>query len=244
MGQRAPTNQAIQGLWISGSLSIMERLSITSFLAQGHEYHLYIYDDVQGIPAGATVKDASEILPRSAIFRHVATGSYGVFSDVFRYKMLWDRGGWWADLDVVAVKPFDVDVEHVFATERDEFGRECLTNCVIKAPPRSEIIQSAWADCQDKDLANMAWGVSGPNLMHRLLFRSSFHSRIVGADTFCPVDPDWWFQSVIPLKSSPLRDTTLGVHLLNDKWRHHGLDKNEQYAPGSLYEQLKRRYLT
>ena len=243
MGQLAPSNQAIQGLWINGSLSTMERLSISSFLAQGHEYHLYIYDDVQGIPPGTVVKDASEILPRSEIFRHTATGSYGVFSDVFRYKMLLERGGWWADLDVVAVKPFDFDADHVFATERDEYGRECLTNCVLKAPRHSAVIESAWLDCRRKDLANLPWGVSGPNLMHQLVFRSPLHPRTVCADTFCPVDPDWWFQSVIPMKESPIKGSTFGVHLLNDKWRGHGLDKNEQYAPTSLYEQLKRRYL-
>ena len=45
-------NRTIQGLWIGTDLSIMERLSITSFLQQGHDYHLYVYDELPNVPAG------------------------------------------------------------------------------------------------------------------------------------------------------------------------------------------------
>ncbi len=41
----------------------MERLSLASFLANGHPYHLYVYDNVKHIPAGAIVEDANAFLP-------------------------------------------------------------------------------------------------------------------------------------------------------------------------------------
>ena len=47
-----PTNHVIQGLWIGSELSMLERLSIASFLDNGHDYHLYTYGDVRGIPDG------------------------------------------------------------------------------------------------------------------------------------------------------------------------------------------------
>ena len=33
-------NKVVQGLWIGDRLSVMERLSIASFLRNGHQYHL------------------------------------------------------------------------------------------------------------------------------------------------------------------------------------------------------------
>ncbi len=37
-----------QSLWIGAELSAMEQLSIRSFLANGHEFHLYTYQERQG----------------------------------------------------------------------------------------------------------------------------------------------------------------------------------------------------
>ncbi len=36
----------IHSLWIGTQLSTMEQLSISSFLKNGHRFHLYVYDDV------------------------------------------------------------------------------------------------------------------------------------------------------------------------------------------------------
>ena len=46
----------------------MERLSISSFLKNGHPFHLYVYEAVKGIPEGVTIKDASDVLPTDKIF--------------------------------------------------------------------------------------------------------------------------------------------------------------------------------
>ena len=48
-------NKVIQGLWIGPELSVMEQLSIASFLENGHEYHLYVYDAVKNVPARAVI---------------------------------------------------------------------------------------------------------------------------------------------------------------------------------------------
>jgi hypothetical protein len=42
----------------------MERLSIASFLANGHPYHLFVYNDVRHIPAGVIVAPQSFFLLR------------------------------------------------------------------------------------------------------------------------------------------------------------------------------------
>src|SRR5690625_7959918 len=103
-------DRVIQGLWIDGELSAMEELCIRSFLANGHEFHLYTYGDVPNAPSGATVRDAREILPEDRIFRCeggvFGKGSLTGFADIFRYQLLFDRVGWWVDMDVICLKPF------------------------------------------------------------------------------------------------------------------------------------------
>jgi hypothetical protein len=88
-------NRIVQGLWIGPELSVMEQLSIASFLRNGHEYHLYVYGEVKNIPMGTRVKDGDEeILPVSMIFQYRREKSYSAFSNFFRYRLLLERGGW------------------------------------------------------------------------------------------------------------------------------------------------------
>ena len=55
----------MQSLWIGPKLSNMEKLSMQSFIDNGHEYHLYTYGEVDGIPDGVIIKDGNEILDKS-----------------------------------------------------------------------------------------------------------------------------------------------------------------------------------
>ncbi len=96
----------IQRLWIGERLSPMERLSITSFLRNGHPFHLYVYGKPDGVPEGTVVLDANEILPSSRIFKYAAHNTYAGFANFFRYKLLSEKGGWWVDADTVCLKPF------------------------------------------------------------------------------------------------------------------------------------------
>ncbi len=102
----------VQSVWIGAVLPPLQQLSIRSFLAQGHEYHLYTYGDVENIPQDATIRDGSEVLHRDNIFCYphgFGKGSYSAFSNLFRYKLILDRGGWWVDTDVVSLRPFQFD---------------------------------------------------------------------------------------------------------------------------------------
>ena len=159
----------IQSLWIGGELSQMEQLSIASFLAHGHEYHLYSYGEVGGLPKGAVLKKAEEILPKAAIFQYQQHPSYSGFSNFFRYRLLLRKGGWWVDTDVVCLKPFVFDAPYVFAAERIP-GGEVAASAVIKAPAASEIMAFNWHVCLScADPARAAWGQLGPKLIARAI---------------------------------------------------------------------------
>src|SRR5262245_50707816 len=100
----------VQSLWIGERLGTMGRLGLASFLANGHEFHLYCYDRISDVPKGAVIRDASEILPRDQAFAYqtgFGQGSHSGGSNFFRYKLLLERGGWWVDTDVVCLQRFD-----------------------------------------------------------------------------------------------------------------------------------------
>lgn len=240
---RSDPNKAIQGLWIGPELSVMEQLSISSFLRNGHEYDLYVYEDVKNIPAGTTVKDANAILPASRIFQYKRSPSYAGFANFFRYKLLLEQGGWWADTDTVCLKPFDFHEEYVFSCEINERGREVVNIGVAKVPAGSGIMAYAWNVCQRKNPARLVWGETGPKLMARAVRKFSLSRYRKAHYVFCPVDYMEWRSVLEPTVTKPLDEGTFAIHLWNEMWRAAGQAKNEQYHPDCLYEELKRSYL-
>jgi len=221
----------------------LERVSLRSFLACGHNYHLYVYDDIKNVPDGVILKDASEILPSSDIFQYTEHKSYAGFANFFRYELLRQRGGWWVDLDVVCLKSFSFQNDYVFASERDTSGRECVTNAVIRAPQAAPILADACTICRSKEPKRLKWGETGPDLLHDRVRRHGLWSYVVTATTFCPIDYFHFIDCVLPGGPIDFGEQTFAVHLWNEMWRRQALDKNETYAASSLFEHLKRRYL-
>lgn len=235
-------NNVIQGLWIGPELSVMEQLSIASFLRNEHEYHLYIYNEVQNIPAGTVVKDANEILPSSKIFQYTQQASYAGFANFFRYKLLYERGGWWVDTDIVCLKPFDFPEEHVFATEMCA-GLEVVSSGVIKAPAGSVAMGHAWEVCQTKNPEQLVWGETGPKLAAESVRKYSLEQYAKSYDVFCPLGYIEWHQVLEPEMQALVKENTYSIHLWNEMWRSANQDKNSRYPDNCFYEQLKRRYL-
>lgn len=240
--KRYGMNEIIQGLWIGARLSVMEQLSISSFLANGHEYHLYVYDEVKNIPEGTIVKDGNHILPSSMIFQYKNHKSYSGFSNYFRYKLLLENGGWWSDTDTVCLKPFDFDSEYVFSTELSENGTVTNTG-VIKCPAASRVMLYAWETCQRKDPESLVWGEVGPRLFARLVKELSLENHTKSYKAFCPFSFKDWEKVLDPNAVWDFDESTYAVHLWNEMWRRGGQDKDQRFHPDCLYERLKRKYL-
>jgi len=221
----------------------MEQLSISSFLQNGHDYHLYVYDDVKHIPAGTVVRNANEILPAASIFQYKDRPSYAGFSNFFRYKLLLERGGWWADTDTVCLKAFDFPEEYVFASEIDYRGREVVTSGIIKVPAGSGIMAYAWKVCENKNASRLVWGETGPKLVAKAVRKFSLQGYRKGSRVFCPVNYEEWQTLVQPDVGLSFDDSTFAVHLWNEMWRLAGQDKNAHYHERCLYEKLKTTYL-
>jgi hypothetical protein len=232
----------IQGLWIGGRLSAMEMLSIRSFLAHGHEYVLYTYEPVENLPAGAQERDASAILPVSSIFQYTDHASFAGFSNFFRYKLLLEYGGWWADTDVICLKPFDFTTPFVFASEITA-GGAVPTSAVLNAPPGSEAMARAWQVCLEKNPRLLKWGETGPKLVAEIIALFSLDRFLLPPTAFCPVSCHDWHRLFRPDSGIEICRHSYAIHLWNEMWRRGGGDKDRLYDPGSLYGCLQQRYL-
>jgi hypothetical protein len=221
----------------------MERLSIASFLQNGHPFHLYVYEDTEGIPPGAVLRDANEILSYSQIFTYPEYDTYAGFANFFRYKLLLERGGWWADTDTVCLRPFEFSTPFVFSSELASSAVPQVNVGVLKAPPQSAIFEEAWDFCRSVNPKNLVWGQCGTALMGTLVERHSLTQFVQPPVAFCPLHYPEWEMQLDPEASWLFGAETFAVHLWNEMWRRAGSDKNRRWDEQCLYERLKRRYL-
>jgi hypothetical protein len=251
--------------WHGSPLSRLEQLCIASFLGNGHPVDLYAYDEVGTVPAGARLLDASQILPRKFLFRHRRTGSVGLFADWFRYRLLYERGGIWADTDIACLKPLAYASAEIFAWQDEKY----LNNAVLGLPPGHEL--ATWlAQCCENPNAllpydgfamklrkwrrrylqgnrrdRMRWGEYGPKGLTQAARHLGYAEKALPSWHFYPVAWNQWHslfegggQSARSLEKSS------AVHFYNNQMRNRpGFDKRGRFPPDSPFEQLCSRYL-
>ena len=244
----------IYGLWIGNHLSDMERLSVESFLFHKHDFHLYTYGPVQNVPPGTRVLDANEIISRDKVERFKYTGnpSYSAFSNVFRYKLLLEKGGIWVDLDVICLREFDIGSDYLFpiVSHRLMLGRDLgfeIDAWFIKVPPNSKLMKFCYERACQYEGREMSWGTIGPVLLRDAVCRFGLQ-RFASHWDFFPIN---WSRYREFVSGSILATIiwhlfcrkALVIHLYHEAWRENGLDKNGTFVRSSIYERLKARYL-
>jgi hypothetical protein len=222
--------EVIQGLFWP-KLSAMEQMSICSFLKNGYDYHLYAYGPVEGVPDGAIVKDANEIMPYQT-YTHMAQ-----FADHFRYKLLFERGGWWADMDVVCLKPFDFNAEYVFSSEEGNVDPR-LNNVIVKAPAYSHIMKWMLEQCEQVDRSKMQYTTLGPELMQKAIAKFGLQEFVLSPVVFCPIP---WWQANRYLENEKIADfpNSYAFHFWHEMWRR---DKRPTNIFTGLYSELHSEY--
>lgn len=253
---------AIQGLWVGEKLSTMERLCLASFLYHGHPYHLYVYNDVDNVPAGALLKDANEIVPASQIFtyKNGNTDTYAGFSDLFRYKLLLERGGIWADTDFVCLRPWQFEQPYLFASQGSrifQYGRLFIkrrftvNGCVLQAPKGDDMVAHCYEIAKQHDPKTLKFGQIGPQLMTDIAGKYNLQKYVARPSAFCPISYFRWQrliqgQSLFGLleKMKILLSRSYGLHLWHVMWQINDIDPNATFAANSLYEIYQRKYLS
>lgn len=122
-------NTVINSFFYGGKLNLLEKLTIHSFIANGCQFNLYTYNknctDISD--NNFNIINANEIVDYSKFFTYTGKGdcprnSVGGFSDVFRFNLLLKTVGWYVDMDVTCLKPFnDINNTIVFKPSKN-FG--------------------------------------------------------------------------------------------------------------------------
>jgi hypothetical protein len=139
----------INFLWIGDKLGKLEQLTLKSFVDNGHQPVVWLYNTAcAGIPEGVLKRDANEILPSSRIFSYEGrgdcrAGSYGGFSDLFRYYLLKTVGGWYCDMDVTCLQSF-ADINNSEYVIRPHNTVEIVGN-IIKTPKNAPFLDDCIA---------------------------------------------------------------------------------------------------
>jgi hypothetical protein len=150
---------------------------------RGHELRLHVYEHME-VPAGVMLVDASKTLPRSELFfiANPFTGNadVGPFSDLFRYKLLLDQGGWYVDVDTICLAEDYPDDIRAWAQENEKVERRVVINgAQMCMPPGTSERRKDW----------------GPNLLTRVIVDLGLPPNQFGTtESFYPVD---WISAFI-----------------------------------------------
>lgn len=252
-----PDNRIVHGLWIGSELSRLEELTLRSFARFGHEFHLWVYDEIETkLPVNVALRDAGEILPRERIFRTarrdaetgVGKGALPPFSDLFRYKLLYEHGGIWADMDVTCLRPLDFQEEYVFRPHR--LG---MVGNLMKCPKGSELMRSTFEEVDAIADEDIAW-LTPNRILNRQVERLGL-SRFIRRDIS---NEDHWLDVIRPFVETytQIPDNWYVIHWVNEFWRtlkeENGTYRGKQVLdyipdkdnpfPGSTLHELYRFY--
>jgi hypothetical protein len=211
-------NRIVNGLWIGNVLSRLELLTMSSFLAHGHEFHLWTYSElVTPIPSAVIIRNADEILPRQMVYRRmkideetgVGRGSFAGFSDIFRYKLLYEKGGYWADMDITCLKPLDFSEPYVFRPHR--VG---VVGNLMKCPAKSTLMRLTFERAQ-RDI-DCGWHFGNRALSDTVTELGLNH--YIRPD-IC--NADMWFDCIQSLveEDRPIPPGLYVIHWMNEFWR-------------------------
>lgn len=216
----------VHGLWIGDELSPMELLTISSFISNGYNFFLWIYKPLKNeLPKGCVCSDANQILPKESIFTYKYTsqfgkgvGSYAGFSDIFRYKLLYEKGGWWVDMDVTCLKPFNITTPYFF---RNHHSLPLVGN-IMKAPIGSELMKKCYEDSiLEIDENNRDW-----HKPIKILIKNVFEFKLEHYIVTDICNKDRWdlIKNFI-YKQKKIPTNWFFIHWCNENWRTKNISK-------------------
>lgn len=227
--------QTINSLWIGKSLSQIELLTIHSFSNLGYRFRLWIYEPLETVlPNGVLVSDASLIIPRDKVFAYRnknryghGKGSYAGFSDIFRYKLLFEKGGWWVDMDVTALQPLPFAERYFFRSHHD---LKVVGN-VMKCPKGSELMKLSYDEAMaNVNEQNTDWlkpiAILNKHIAELHLEKFIQHNKS-NEDKWNITSKFIWGEEELPTEWT-------FIHWQNEEWRKNAVTKTDFYFQSAL----------
>lgn len=209
-----PTLPPIGALWIGGSLTWLEQLCLTSFVAHGHEVLLFTYGEVKNVPEGVRICDGRDVIDTDDFILHGRTQSVALFSDLFRFHMIKAIPEIiYIDTDVFCLKPLDFDDPFLFGFEEYRNPRAWrLNGAVLRLPPESQILAKMLTFMEDQHpapvwikpkfqgemkaraaagdpmhVSELPWGIWGPLGITAFAGQTGEHTHAKSVDVLYPV---------------------------------------------------------
>ena len=236
-------NKIIQSLWIGESLSLKEILCIMSFIKNGHEFHLYIYDPVNNnnnIPKECIVKDANEILPKSEMMYNNENNEPAMYTEMFKYKLLFDRGGYWINMDMICFKNLNFTDAYIFSSDSSHARNYLVNSSIIKCPKGSDFAGYCYLIHSEIDKNKIELNGLDQKIINESIQRYKLLAFIKPSYYFAPI-PQNKLKDIITPTTMRIEKDWYCLNLWNDLWEKNNMDKNKVYY-GSLFGNAVKKY--
>lgn len=233
-----------RSFWYGKALPPCQQVCLKSFVDHGHAFVLYSYDHFD-VPAGIELKDATEFFPRDKVFfysRGPGAGSVAVFSDLFRFRLLRDCGGWWVDTDVLCLSRDVPSADMVFGFE--DASRQTVGSAILKLPRGHDFTSELYRGARDFGI-DIEWGQIGPDLVTQLVRRHSLDHMVLDASQIFPLAPHDALHVLLPERRSEVEKKTSGaifLHLWNEILRRSALLPAIAPPPGSFLADMFKNH--
>jgi hypothetical protein len=217
-------------------------MGLRSFVDRGHRVELFTYDfSGVDVPDWIVRRDAAEIWPADNVLSYkkdLGAGSFALHSNLFRYALLYEYGGWWTDLDVILLSDSLPESEFFFTMERTDAKR--ATFSVLKFPPSHPAMKEAMDRCS-KIGDSPYYGETGADLFSEMVHKYQLVSRAHPMQLAYPIsaldvprlfDPD----EVESIQQQCAHACFL--HLFNETWRRAGIPNSLGPPVDSFVERL------
>jgi hypothetical protein len=233
-----------QSFWFGETLPPYQRLAMKSFVDFGHKFVLFAYRQFD-VPAGVELRDAREILPESRLFFYSARagagrGSVAGFSNLFRYKMLYEMGDWWVDADVVCLSEA-IPTSDIFMSWEYE---DLIGSAILKFPRRFEFVR-ALCDSAESAGVDLEWGITGPHLLTRLAGEHNLLVHVRPQPLGYPVQSMDALHVLMPARRDEVHERTHGkpfLHIWNEVFRRAVIFPWMAPPPGCFVADLFKRH--
>lgn len=232
----------VNAVWIGKEFPMVQRLSARSWLAHGHEYHLWVYDHVVGVPDGVIVRDGTDIL-EGPIHRYTDPkhkDSPVLHANLFRYAFLAKRGGAFVDADTVCLAEFDLTGEWAFSSE--VVAKKPHPNFAFVCVPEREtaFARDCYGEAQSR-LHTKTWGLFGPALLNQQIANHDMGAYVLAPEVFCKIG--YWEISRFFDPDPPDMEGCLGSHMWQQILSRNGIDLILDRPKTSLWQRWREAYL-
>src|SRR5262249_11358704 len=158
------------------------------------------------------------------------------FANIFRYRLLAERGGWWVDTDVVCLTDAIPHYSQFVARQEEDF----VGTAVMRFAPRHPAMLRCLERAAEKG-QSIRWGDIGPQLVTQVLRELGGTEHIFDPSVCYQIHYNDALTLLRPSQSERIASRLAGsqfLHLWNEMLRNAGVRKSYLPPRGSMLRRL------